>query len=278
MSYWSKITLYFIFQACISFLYGQDIYNIENSKKFARYLFISGEYELAGNEYERLHFLEPTNETFKLKLIESYRKAENYKKALSRFNDLYGDRKNYSLDVSEEYLKNLILSNSISKGREYLNSMHYFPKEKKYFYDITMYMYEGKYNAARNKLNQSSGLNSPVINEYKNVLAEEQTFNYKNPLVAAGFSSLIPGTGKVYAGYWKDGIISFLFVSAFTYQAYRGFKRKGVESIYGWINGGFAFGFYIGNIFGSAKAVNKKNALFSSQLKHTIEEIFHTMD
>ena len=82
---------------------------------------------------------------------------------------------------------------------------------------------------------------------------------YKSRFLAGSLSAIIPGMGKVYSGRWKDGIISLLFVAGTGYQAYRAFNDKGIESVYGWIMGSLSLGFYIGNIYGSAKAARLYN-------------------
>ena len=86
-------------------------------------------------------------------------------------------------------------------------------------------------------------------------------------------SMLIPGTGKMYAGYWKDGLVSLLMTSMMAWQAYRGFDQRGIKSGYGWVYTGLATGFYIGNLYGTVKAVRKFNTHFKHQTIHKIEKI-----
>ena len=86
----------------------------------------------------------------------------------------------------------------------------------------------------------------------------KQNPHYKSPLLAAVFSSIIPGSGKVYADKLGDGIFAFLTTGVFTFLAYDNFKAD--HKFRGWLFGGLAGLFYAGNIYGSAAAAQIFNA------------------
>ena len=77
--------------------------------------------------------------------------------------------------------------------------------------------------------------------------------------MAAGFSAIIPGTGKFYTRNWSDGLFSMLFIAGNAWQAYRGFNAHGIKSGYGWAFASLSASFYIGNIIGGAKAAKRYN-------------------
>jgi hypothetical protein len=89
-----------------------------------------------------------------------------------------------------------------------------------------------------------------------------------------GISAIIPGSGKIYSGYWKDGLFSLLVVSVTGIQAYRGFQKNGKNSTYGWIYLTVGTGFYVGNIYGSGKAAHKRNKTLNHSIIHKIEDLF----
>jgi TM2 domain-containing membrane protein YozV len=103
-----------------------------------------------------------------------------------------------------------------------------------------------------------------------------QALNYwkehprKSPFVAGTLSTILPGAGKVYAGRWKDGLVSLLFVGANAYSAYRGFSSGGIQSPYGWLFGGLSAGFYIGGIYGSQKAARIYNHTLEAKIKSDV--------
>jgi hypothetical protein len=96
---------------------------------------------------------------------------------------------------------------------------------------------------------------------------------YKKPGVAMALSFVLPGAGKAYSNQWKDGAISLLFVGLNTWQAYRRFDQEGLDTFWGWIHGGFALGFYVGNLYGSHKAARLYNEKKRRDLYHETKQI-----
>jgi len=101
----------------------------------------------------------------------------------------------------------------------------------------------------------------------------------KSPALALAFSSIVPGSGKFYTGDWKDGLIALSFVSLSAWQSYRGFKKNGVESLYGWLYGVASVSFYIGNLYGSVKSANMYNMRRQESFESNVQDIFmHTLE
>jgi len=96
----------------------------------------------------------------------------------------------------------------------------------------------------------------------------------KSPALAACMSGIIPGSCKWYAGERKDAVIGFISIGMMAYQAYRGFKKEGTSSVYGWISAGLGTGFYLGNIYGSARSAKRYNARKFKTLLPDIENNF----
>src|SRR5690606_34905714 len=96
--------------------------------------------------------------------------------------------------------------------------------------------------------------------EYEGIIAEGLALKRKSPAVAGIMSAVIPGSGRVYARDYKDGLISLLFIGGTAFQSYRRFHDKGIKSVGGWIYGGISFGFYVANIYGSVQSAKIFNA------------------
>ncbi len=79
------------------------------------------------------------------------------------------------------------------------------------------------------------------------------SFSDKKPWLAALYSGLVPGLGKVYTGEWKDGVYAFAVVSAFSWLTYRFAEKRGL-SPYTFLYGSMALSFYVGNVYGSWKS------------------------
>ncbi len=271
------ILQYLIFNSILS-VNAQDLFNIPHSGKFAYYLYLSGDFDLAVKEYERIVFFDSTDFESKLYLVKSYRHIGDYNKAIMRTREFFASLTDITYGFSDEYCKSLILNNLLYESREFLSLNNNFTGSDKTFFLVSTELYDGNYEKAREiiRTNQSPG--NQYIENYSKLLDNPMYFKYKSPFVSVALSSVIPGSGKVYSGAWKDGIVSFFFVATSAFQSYRGFEKKGVESAYGWIFGGMAAGFYLGNLFGSAKAAHKYNYNLKHNLKHKIEDIFYSFD
>jgi hypothetical protein len=95
--------------------------------------------------------------------------------------------------------------------------------------------------------------------EYRKLFQEK--LPYRSSFVAGALSTVVPGSGRIYTNNTRTGILNFLSISTFTWQAIHGFRRKQEKSIYGWICAGVGFSFYVGNIYGSAKGAKRFNNL-----------------
>jgi tetratricopeptide (TPR) repeat protein len=271
------IVQYFIFHSILS-VNAQDLFNIPHSRKFAYYLYLSGDFKLAIKEYERIVFFDSTDFESRLNLVKSYRHTGDYGRAIIRTRQFFNSSADITYGFSNEYCKSLILNNSLSESRKFLSLNDNFTNEDKIFYLVSTELFDEDYEKAREIININQDMGNPYIDRYSSILDNKMYFKYKRPAFSVALSSIIPGAGKVYSGAWKDGIVSFFFVATSAFQSYRGFEKNGVKSAYGWVFGGLATGFYLGNLFGSAKAAHKYNSNLKHNLKHKIEEIFYSYE
>jgi hypothetical protein len=256
---------YFLLFYLISFyLPAQDIFDLNNSRKYADYLFNTENFEGAINEYERCLFMEDSL-YFKNQLLVSFRKANKYKEGIARMYRLnyaqsdtliiegvklaWLERKNNLADSLTSLLRftdkvelqvktNLLVKN-FSKAAEYNNIL------------------------SKKEPNNSQG--------YQSLIDAQKVISKKSPFTAGVLSTIVPGLGKVYSNAWKDGLISFISIGSFAYQAYRGFSsEKGIRSFKGWAMGSITMGFYLGNIFGGVKAAKKHNFTTNEQFENKV--------
>ncbi len=251
---------------CIVQAKGQDIHDLNHSKQFADYLFKTRQYSLAAEEYERIVFLDSVNIQNKYMLILSYRKAEEYSQALNRFTFFFKNRFIMPANFAEEYVKLLLLTKQADSAFSYLSINQSLNAELKQNYQLAALLLQKKWDDSF-----KYAMSYPVTNEKMNsrlhLLAfDAKRIKYKKPVTAAIMSAIVPGTGKFYTKNWKDGIIAMTFVGVNAWQAYRGFKKYGKKSAYGWIFAGLSASFYIGNIYGSAKSAKKYNQKLDDEL------------
>ncbi len=252
-----------------SFLYisisAQEInlFDDKNTFEFAKYLFQAGHYNYAAQEYERLFFKFPCNEEYQLGLLKSYRFAGDYSNGISSFQKIASP----APAVQQEYIRLNLLSGNITNLNSYASQLN---RESILWnnLDLTLRLISIADNPPGLDGIQIQKVDEGLMKLYYNA----SDIKHKSPFLAGTMSTFIPGTGKVYSGRWKDGLMSVLFIGATAFQSYRGFDKKGVNSVYGWIMGGLSIGFYLGNIYGSVKAAKLYN---SHQHKMYVEEVTH---
>ncbi len=276
MTPWNNMFLFVLLVILLplSAIQGQNLYDLEHTQKFADYLFTSGQYNLAAEEYERVVFLNPANESAKLRLIRSYKRNGDMDKGIDRMLALHDyNVSQLSVPFSMEYVEmNLKLQNYPAISN-LLDKNSKLPGKFKTNTRLSMHLLDAKWEEARDLTAEKP---SEVNGKLLAVVEESMTLNYKQPWLGTTLSVILPGSGKVYAGRWKDGIISFIFIAGSAWQAYRGFDKFGTGSAYGWIFGSVSLGFYTGNIFGSWKAVKQYNTGLDVKLQHKAAHIIYS--
>lgn len=264
-----KNNLVFFFLLICSTIRAQetDIFSEQNTSDFARFLFMSNQYNYAAEEYERLTFLFPENEEYQIGLLKSYRFARQYDKGILTYQSLVSKKLTTGIKVQQEYIKlNLLEGNTLNLT----NMLGQLDTESSFRnnLDLTIRLISYPEHSLTLEGIDVNLVDAGLLSLYN----ESASIKHKSPFLAGTFSTLIPGMGKVYSGRWKDGLIAFLFVGATGFQAYRGFDKKGVKSVYGWIMGSISVGFYIGNIYGSVRTAKIYN---SNQSSMYVEKVSH---
>lgn len=263
-----------VFLFLLPTLSAQDLYDYAHSRAYARYLLQSRQYTLAAEEYERLIFLRPDNDTLRSDLLRAYRRGNTPEKGLEQWAKWQQESRPKSRLLETEYCKLLLRGGYPAEAKKMATQSSIFDSAQIRRTVLYADMLEQKWKQAALSLAQmppSDKLHRR--NEIEALVKKGQQQKKKNPWVATALSVPVPGLGKVYAGEWKDGIISLLFVGVNTWQAARRFDKEGLDTFWGWVHGGFALGFYSGNLYGAHKAVRRYNQKRINQLKHETEAV-----
>lgn len=255
---------------------AQDLYNFENTKKFAEYLAKSGQFDLATREFERLVFMVPQNDTLKTSLLSLYRRSGKYDEAIIRGKQLYPEIYNMISSSAIEYGRILLLKSDFQLAKNFWESNTRIENADKIILSATSDILQDNYKSANEILNTLKPEEHKLAAEYKEIGKQAVEIKRKSPVLAGIMSAIVPGTGRFYSKDWKDGLVSFFFVSTMTFQSIRGFNKSGVNSTRGWVYGGVALGFYLGNIYGSvvsAKGYNKKS---HQSIRNKIDNLFNS--
>jgi hypothetical protein len=105
------------------------------------------------------------------------------------------------------------------------------------------------------------------LNEYYIRISEMPS---RSPFVAGIMSAAVPGLGRIYAGKTAEGISSFLYVGALMATSWDLYNRLGSSNPFFIISAGLSGIFYIGNIWGSAVAVNRVQREFNYEMDQRI--------
>lgn len=261
-------------------LSAQDIYDYKHSRAYARYLLQSQQYALAAEEYERLIFLRPDNDTLRAELLRVYRRGDTPQRGLEQWAKWQLNPRPKNRLLYTEYSKLLLRGGYPDQARKLVSDPTMFDSLQIRRTLLYANMLEQKWPDARKSLEAiPTAEKLPRRADVEHLIHRGERAKKKKPWVATALSVPVPGLGKVYAGQWKDGIISLLFVGVNTWQAVRRFDKEGADTFWGWIHSGFAIGFYTGNLYGSHKAARRHNQKKFNRLQHDTEAfVFPVLD
>jgi hypothetical protein len=113
----------------------------------------------------------------------------------------------------------------------------------------------------------------PLVKQEKNFVEygiNLQSYSSKSKGLAALYSAILPGSGKVYAGRLGDGISSFLLVSSLGLITAENLNKSGIKSVKTILFGSMFTVFYVGNIWGSYFSVQIQNEEFNNEMDNKI--------
>jgi tetratricopeptide (TPR) repeat protein len=255
--------------------FSQNIFDYSHSLSYADYLYKSRQFTLAAEEYERALFLSPNNDSIAAQLIKSYNLSGQCKQAKLRVRQLSLIDDSMPGIIAKEYARTLFCTNLYADVRQLLSKNKRIDPISVAEFHLYLELKTKNWKKADSILNNNKDEQiSVVLSKYKDVVYKANHLKHRSPGIALLMSTVVPGSGKIYAGSWKDGLIAMVFIGGSAFQAYRGFSQKGVESVYGWIFGGVSTGFYLGNLYGSFKAAKKYNERKVHEVLHEAEKIW----
>jgi hypothetical protein len=250
----------------------ENLFDCENSHRFAQFLYNTSQFELAVHELERVHFLCKADSSTQLLLLQAYRKTRNFNNA----NQFFGLQPIEKITSMSEPYRNEFIRLQMAQGRygdvkRYIESGFDFKEKHEHLLGSALLLKD--WNQAYLVSQNVSLPNTLKINGLKSVAERSYSAKRKKPWLATAMSVIVPGSGKMYAGYWADGVMSFLFTASSGFFAYRAFNRYGPDKVYPWVAGGLAVSYYTANIYGAGKAAAKYNNNLDHQFLHETERI-----
>lgn len=272
----SKITRWLLLFCLSASLDAQNLYDYAHSRAYARHLLQTRQYGLAAEEYERLVFMQPQNDTLRVELLRAYRRGKNPQQGLACWEKWQREpipaRRTHLLE--SERVKLLLCAGQPAEARAVATTLVATDSAEWRRTRLFSFVLEQNWRDARASLQDFPSTEKiPQRSETENLIRRGERAKTKKPWAAAALSIPLPGLGKAYAGQWKDGAMSLLFVGLNGWLAQRRFQKEGADTFWGWVHGGFALGFYIGNIYGAHKAARQHNRQTRSRLQHDAEAL-----
>ncbi len=254
-------------------MHAQNIFDKQHSASYADYLYNVGEYELAAQEYLRISFGN-NNPHYKLRLLRSYRLAGKPSVEYSLFYKFYPGNM-FPNDTFAFELLRMNMTLNLTPDINTILAHHKFESEtNKNIFMLASLLYTGKWEEARQMAQSLAGQEKSIMfNKLAGVSEQTSHIKFKKPWLAGTMSAIVPGSGKVYSGYFWDGLMSLLFVGGNAFIAYKGFSKYGTSSGLGWTFSGLSAFFYLGNIYGSVKAAKRKNKERKHAIYHKVSDI-----
>jgi tetratricopeptide (TPR) repeat protein len=252
-----------------------NLFDCNNSKNFAAYLYNTGQYQLSEQELERISFFCEFDSTSRLNLLKTYRKLNEFDKAEAFFNKGGIDSlKILSPDFRDEYIRLLMTEQKYTDVQKMIGEGLPFRQQYEHQLgtDLLLRNWEKAYQLSRQDVPK---LNFKIAG-LKKVAEKSFQARRKSPFLASLLSVVVPGAGKMYCGYWGDGVMSFVFTASSAFFAIRGFDKYGTKSVYPWIVGGLAVSYYGANIYGGATSAKRFNDNLDHAFIHETEAILYS--
>lgn len=259
-----------------------DYYGLENVRKFADFLYEQGDYLRAAGEYQRYLFYQPQeSEQIHYRIGLCYRFSGKTKQAIQNFERLL------RTDPGSQFASRAYYQ----IGATYF-LMEEFEQSAQFLRETLPHIVDARQHAEaqqliglsylRQKQWSEAGEVFKVLRESDIVPVGEKAAVYhtyaeqgahlpsRSPFLAGFFSTIVPGSGRLYTGRFADALTSLLTVGVMGWQAYDGFSRDGISSTKGWTFGTIGGIFYFGNIYGSVISARVYNRHVENEFLATL--------
>jgi TM2 domain-containing membrane protein YozV len=253
-----------------------DYYSPDSVLLFADHLFRQQDYLRAAYEYERYGFLQTGNDPAAREILlragKAFQCAGEYDRSLDLFAVL--------LETAE--------SNRIRELAIYETGLTYFRMAR--YQESLLFLQDQPLESLLPEAGLLVGADLMMLGQWRlaeetfdlyevpttevlrNIAREGSTMRRKSPLAAALLSAVVPGSGKIYAGEYGDGIHSLIFIGLIGTLSVLSFRAEGMDSIRGWIYASVGGVLHIGNIYGSTVSARRYNRLREEALFQEVQK------
>ena len=257
----------------------------ENIYRFADHLYNEGDYLRAAGEFQRYLFtfdsLPINADSVFYRIGECYRKNRSYGKAVGYYWKVLHEEKEQELAYHSYYRIGLCYSlmGRLEESSQFLNSNLSAVVDNRVKLRMVQliaanHLEKKEWREARGVLNRRKN-NDPMSVQLGDFAAAGERLPRKNKVLAGLFSTIVPGSGKLYCNRAYDGLQSLFTIGILGWQAWDGFHKDGMRSVKGWIFGVIGGTFYLGNIYGSVVAAEIHNEEQEEKLLREVRVFIH---
>jgi len=282
-----KAAVIILFLFCSQIWADQTIADADRVYAFAEWLYEQGEFKRAAGEYLRFLFLSQNKNgsaiMFKIGLC--YKYAEDYSRAIATFNKTLA----LTVDDAQKEAVYYELAYCFFKLELYHDSLLVILQSRSAIQakspqillletadNLCLSEWDAAFLLTDIYLQQPQVSYSGLALELHNYAKQGQAVPFKSPVFAGILSSVIPGSGKIYAGRFMDGMFSLITIGIFGGMAAYSFYDEGVGSVKGWIYTAVGGIFYLGNIYGSVTATQLYNEEQEQKIIQRVRETIAT--
>lgn len=232
---------------------------------FADHLFLKKEYYRAITEYEHCLFSETVTEADSvychLQIIKSYFQGQDYTSILSYGDTLLRSTKNSNLLDSILFYMGMsyLHLNYPTSARIIFRSKPSIPRFQLYSAISSLYSFD--WDNSRNTFAPLFSSADPVVAGTSKTIYERlqhaDEISHRSPFLAGALSAMVPGAGYAYTGNYQTGLSTFIINSLLLGSSIE-LLRKDIKFT-GSLVTVFAFGWWVGNIYGGVTSAYKYN-------------------
>jgi len=231
---------------------SQNWCDYNSTMSFANHLMSRGMYEEAIVELQRIHFFMPGDSVVPRLMAKAICRSSNPEHYINELNSLCFKKRD-DPDVVMPCINAFIRINMPLRAIELIANSEISDSLKEYLTAIC-HIKSGNVDMAKKSLSGNREYASLVkfFNAWEGA-------SHRSPFLAGIMSAILPGTGKIYTGYWKDGLFSMLFIGSMAGVSYYIYATRGLNSGWLYFTSIVTFSFYMANIYGSIKSAHLYN-------------------
>ncbi len=252
--------------------------------RYAEQLFESGDYQAARREYKRLLFYQPDTE---FRDVADYRIAQSYyyqkepDRAERLFHEFLGSYPNSPFRFQSQLMIGQLQfdAGAYSLARTTLFELLHASEDTEvvaaaHYLRGWCYVHTSEWNKAITELRRADTLQIDALQRKKarqlaDTLLAETPLPHKSPQMAGWLSTVVPGSGQLYVGSVKEGVLAAALSGTFIYLAVDAIRERRYVDCTGIALVGWQF--YWGNRINARQLASEYNKNYEQELIQTLK-------